>query len=183
VNLQLDDHFVDMVAENIDISIRVGHLPDSSFIARKIGDLSGILCASAEYLKTAPPLNKPSDLVNHRCLFYRNSNTRMNKWVFTDGEIEDSITVSGPLTINDPDALISAAVKHAGVLITDKGLLGDTLREGKLVPVLNNYTVLGGLPMYVVYPEREFIPAKNRALIDFLLTEMPKAIQGDDIEK
>ncbi|MFT6875040.1 MAG: LysR family transcriptional activator of dmlA [Candidatus Azotimanducaceae bacterium] len=177
VNLQLDDRFVDMVAENIDISIRVGYLPDSTVIARKLGDLSGVLCASPEYLKNSPPLKTPSDLVNHRCLFYRNSNVTLNTWLFSGAEGEASVTVSGPLTINDPGALLSAAVEHAGVLLTDGSLLGDALRNGKLVPVLSAHQVISGLPMYVVYPDRKFIPAKTRALLEFIIEEMPAVIQ------
>ena len=176
VNLQLDDRFVDMVAENIDISIRVGHLPDSTLIARKIGDLSGVLCASPEYLEKAPPLNTPLDLTNHRCLFYRNSKMTMNTWAFKGKDGEISVTVNGPLTINDPSALVSAAIQHTGVLLTDKSLLGDAIQEGKLIPVLTDQRVIGGLSMYIVYPEREFIPAKTRALIDFIVEEMPGRI-------
>ena len=179
VNLQLDDRFVDMVAANLDVSIRVGYLPDSTLIARKIGDLSGVLCASPTYLSTAPPLQTPADLLHHQCLFYRNSKSAMNAWSFISDEGEESVTVSGPLSINDPGALISAALAHAGVLLVDKGLLGDTLRDGQLVPVLTRYRSIQSLPMYVVYPEREFIPAKTRALVDFLLEEMPAAIQGE----
>ena len=179
VNLQLEDRFVDMVAENLDLSIRIGYLPDSTLIARKLGDLSAVLCASPEYLTSAPPLQTPSDLLHHRCLFYRNSKLEMNSWSFVGGEGEESVTVSGPLSINDPSALISAALAHAGVLLIDKGLLGDTMRDGKLVPVLTGYRSIGSLPMYVVYPEREFIPAKTRALVDFLLEEMPAAVQGE----
>ena len=78
INLQLEDRFVDMVAENMDVSIRVGHLPDSTLIARKLGDLSGVLCASPDYLRNAPPLNTPRDLLQHRCLFYRNAQMSMN---------------------------------------------------------------------------------------------------------
>ena len=178
VNLQLEDRFVDMVAENLDISIRIGYLPDSTLIARKLGDLSAVLCASPEYLSNAPPLQTPSDLLHHRCLFYRNSKLAMNTWSFISAEGEESVTVSGPLSINDPGALIPAAIAHAGVLLIDKGLLGDTMRDGKLVPVLTGYQSIGSLPMYVVYPEREFIPAKTRALVDFLLEEMPGAVQG-----
>jgi molybdate transport repressor ModE-like protein len=178
VNLQLDDRFVDMVAANLDVSIRVGYLPDSTLIARKIGDLSGVLCASPTYLSNAPPLQTPADLLHHQCLFYRNSKSAMNAWSFISDEGEESVTVSGPLSINDPGALISAALAHAGVLLVDKGLLGDTLRDGQLVPVLTRYRSIQSLPMYVVYPEREFIPAKTRALVDFLLEEMPAAIQG-----
>ena len=182
VNLQLDDRFVDMVAANLDVSIRIGYLPDSTLIARKLGDLSGVLCASPKYLSNAPPLQTPADLLHHRCLFYRNSKLAMNAWSFISDESEESeesVTVSGPLSINDPGALISAALAHAGVLLIDKGLLGDTIRDGQLVPILPGYRPIQNLPMYVVYPEREFIPAKTRALVDFLLEEMPAAIQGE----
>ena len=179
VNLQLEDRFVDMVAENLDVSIRIGYLPDSTLIARKLGDLSAVLCASPEYLSNAPPLQTPSDLLHHRCLFYRNSKLGMNSWSFISDDGEESVTVSGPLSINDPGALVSAALAHAGVLLIDKGLLGDTMRDGKLLPVLTGYQSIGSLPMYVVYPEREFIPAKTRALVDFLLEEMPAAVQGE----
>ena len=179
VNLQLDDRFLDMVAANLDVSIRIGYLPDSTLIARKLGDLSGVLCASPKYLSNAPPLQTPADLLHHRCLFYRNSKLAMNAWSFISDEGEESVTVSGPLSINDPGVLISAALAHAGVLLVDKGLLGDTIRDGQLVPVLAGYRSIQNLPMYVVYPEREFIPAKTRALVDFLLEEMPTAIQGE----
>ena len=179
VNLQLEDRFVDMVAANMDVSIRIGSLPDSTLIARKLGDLTGILCASPEYLSHAPPLKKPSDLLRHRCLFYRNSTLQMNTWSFSSDQGEESVTVSGPLAINDPGVLISAALAHAGVLLTDKGLLGDTIHEGKLIPVLTEHRPIGSLPIYVVYPEREFIPAKTRALVDFLLEKMPAALQGE----
>ena len=179
VNLQLDDRFVDMIAENLDVSIRIGYLPDSTLIARKLGDLSGVLCASPKYLSNAPALQTPADLLHHRCLFYRNSKLAMNAWSFISDEGEESVTVSGPLSINDPGALISAALAHAGVLLIDKGLLGDTIQDGQLVPILPGYRSIQNLPMYVVYPEKEFIPAKTRALVDFLLEEMPAAIQGE----
>ena len=179
VNLQLEDRFVDMVAENLDVSLRVGHLPDSTLIARKLGELSGVLCASPEYLRGAPALQSPSDLLHHRCLFYRNPTMAMNTWTFVGEKGEESVTVSGPLSINDPEALVSAALEHAGILLIDKSLLGNTLREGKLLPVLADYPLIGSLPMYVVYPEKEYIPAKTRALVEFLLDKMPVAIQGE----
>lgn len=179
VNLQLEDRFVDMVAEKMDVSIRIGYLPDSTLIARKLGEITGVLCASPEYLRNAPPLNTPGDLLQHRCLFYRNSKITMNSWSFVSDEGEETVTVSGPLAINDPGALVSAALAHTGVLLIDKGLLGDTMREGKLVHVLTGYQLLEGLPMYIVYPEREFIPAKTKALVDFLLESMPRVLQGE----
>lgn len=178
INVQLEDRFVDMVAENIDISIRIGYLPDSSLIARKLGDLVWVLCATPEYMKNAPPLNTPDDLINHRCLFYKSATMAMDNWTFSNKKEEQTITVSGPLSINDPGALVNAALDHAGVLLIDKGLLGDTMHRGALIPLLPDYTAMGGLPMYIVFPEKEFMPAKTRALIDFLMAEMPKVIQG-----
>jgi LysR family transcriptional activator of dmlA len=179
VNLQLEDRFVDMVAQNMDISIRIGYLPDSTLIARKVGDISGVLCASPEYLNSAPPLNTPNDLLQHRCLFYRNSKLAMNSWAFTSEKGEESVTVSGPLSINDPGVLVEAALAHAGILLIDKSLLADYLSKGKLIPLLPEYRPIGSLPVYVVYPEKEFIPAKTRALVDFLLEKMPAAIKGE----
>ena len=178
VSLQLEDRFVDMVAENIDVSIRIGYLPDSTLIARKLGDLSWVLCASPEYLESSPPLEKPEDLLQHRCLFYRSAKVVMNTWAFASDEGEKSVTVSGPLAVNDPSALVTAALDHAGVLLIDKGLLGDNLLQGKLVPLLPKYQPIGGLPMYVVFPEKKFMPTKTRTFIDFLLEEMPTKMQG-----
>ncbi len=179
IDIQLDDRTTDMVAENVDISIRVGHLTDSNLVARKLCDLSWTLCASPEYLENAPPLITPSDLVNHQCLFYRNSKVSLNTWSFASKTGEESVTVSGPLSVNDPSALVSAALEHAGVLLIDVGLLGDTIRDSKLIPLLPKFEPIGGLPMYIVFPEREFMPAKTRALINFLLEEMPAKIRGE----
>ena len=165
LNLQLEDRFVDMFAENIDVSIRIGYLPDSTLIARKLCDLSWMLCASKEYLKNAPPLNTPGDLVNHRCLFYRNSKLAMNTWTFSNQNGVENVTVSGPLAINDPGALITAAIAHAGVLLIDKGLLGNTINEGKLIPILQEYEPIGGLPMYAIFPEKR-IHARQNTHID-----------------
>ncbi|WP_281545182.1 LysR family transcriptional regulator [Grimontia sp. SpTr1] len=179
VNLQLEDRFIDMIAENVDVSIRVGYLPDSSLIARKLGDVSWVLCASPKYLETATPLKTPSDLLNHRCLYYRNSKVSMNTWTFFGEHGEEEVTVSGPFSINDPGVLITAALDGAGVLLINRGLLGNAIEEGRLISLLDNYQVVGGLPTYVVYPEREFIPAKTRALVDFLVEKMPSKMSSD----
>jgi LysR family transcriptional activator of dmlA len=173
VNLQLEDRFVDMIAENVDVSIRIGYLPDSTLIARKVGDLSGVLCASPEYLRIAPRLRSPSDLLNHRCLIYKSLQAQMNTWSFASAQGEEQVTVAGHLSVNDPEALIKAACEHAGVLLADRGLVGDAVENGSLVTVLSDYECVEQLPMYVVYPYKKFMPTKTRLLIDFLLKELP----------
>lgn len=179
IKLQLDDQFVDLIEQNIDVAIRIGYLPDSTLIARKIGELKGILCATSNYLNNAPPLKTPRDLLNHQCLFYRNASASMNNWAFVKDGKEEIVTVSGSLSINDPIALIEAALKHAGVLLIDRSLLVETIGLEKLVNVLPDYQVASSLPIYLVYPEKEFIPAKTRALVDFLAEKMPPLLRGE----
>ncbi|MFQ3229376.1 LysR family transcriptional regulator [Reinekea sp.] len=176
INLQLEDRFVDMVSESIDVSIRIGFLPDSSLIARRLGDLSWTLCASPAYLEQAPPLKHPRDLLNHNCIYYRNAKTSMNTWTFLNDSGEETVVVDGSFTINDASALVSAATQNMGILLIDKSLLGDTINKGVLVPVLRDYKPIGGLPMYAIYPEKEYMPAKTKAFIDFLVAEMPAVI-------
>jgi DNA-binding transcriptional LysR family regulator len=93
----------------------------------------------------------------------------MDTWTFQSEQGEESVTVSGSFTINDPSLLITAAIEGSGVLLIDKNLLGETINQGSLVPLLENYQAVGGLPTYVVYPEKEFIPAKTKAMVNFLL--------------
>ena len=176
INLQLEDRFVDMLSENIDVSIRIGFLPDSSLIARKLGDLTWTLCASPRYLEQAPSLEKPLDLLNHNCIYYQNAKTKMNTWTFVRDGNEETVDVDGSFSLNDASALVSAATQHMGVLLIDKSLLGDTVSRGLLQPVLTDYKPIGGLPIYAIYPEKEYMPAKTKAFIDFLVAEMPEAI-------
>ena len=169
---------INLLTEQFNLAIRFGDLPDSTLIARKICELSGVLCASPEYLRNSPPLNTPSDLLNHRCLVFKSADHTTNSWLFTGAAGEERVTVSGQLSINDPSALISAALAHGGVLLTQKMLLSDELSGGKLVPVLNEYKLAIRKPVYIVYPEAEFLPAKTRALVDFLAQEIPAIIEG-----
>lgn len=176
VNLQLEDRFVDLITEQVDVSIRVGFLSDSSLIARQLGQFHWQLCASPDYLAKAGTPDKPADLMDHNCLYYRNADSSMNRWGFIDEEgKEEYVTVDGRLTINDANALVDAAINGAGILHIDNGLL-DALKTGELVKVLPNYRTLPGLPVYAVYPARDFLPAKTKAFVDFLVEALTPLI-------
>jgi DNA-binding transcriptional LysR family regulator len=169
LELGLEDRFVDLIAEQVDVAIRIGHLPDSSLVARRLGELSWQLAASPEYIaRHGTPLT-PQDLTNHACLYYRNRNQNMNSWRFANG---DSVTVHGPLVINDAIALVEATIQGMGILLIDKALLKDALALGQLVPVLDDYPLAPGYPVYAIYPARDFLPAKTTAFVDFLLEKL-----------
>jgi len=80
--------------------------------------------------------------------------------------------VTGALSMNDADALVTAAVDGNGVLMMDHVMCGKEIETGELVAVLPGSKPIGGLPVYLVYPAREFVPARVQALINFLMVEM-----------
>ena len=172
VNLQLEDRFVDLVAEQVDVAIRIGHLPDSSLVAKRLGELEWQLCASPAYIAEHGSPKSPADLAHHECLFYRNINHSMNNWTFLGAQGEEHVSVRGSLTINDGCALVDAAVGGQGILLIDKAILGDHLRQGRLVPLLQDYPPAPGYPVYAVYPARFFLNAKTTAFMQFLIQRM-----------
>ena len=173
INLQLDYCFVDLIKDKVDVSIRVGHLADSSLVTRRLGDFKWVICASPEYLATHDALVTPSDLKKHNCLIYQNPQTSVYSWQFqgVNGK-EEGVAVKGNLSVNDAHSLVKAAVDGNGVLLIDHVVSSDALATGKLVQVLPNYRPIGGLPIYVVYPAKEFVPARVRAFINFVMSEM-----------
>jgi DNA-binding transcriptional LysR family regulator len=82
------------------------------------------------------------------------------------------VTVHGPLVINDAIALVEATIQGMGILLIDKALLKDALALGQLVPVLDDYPLAPGYPVYAIYPARDFLPAKTTAFVDFLLEKL-----------
>jgi len=172
LELGLEDRFVDLVAEQVDVAIRIGHLPDSSLIARRLGELAWQVSASPEYLGRRGTPRQPQDLLHHACLYYRNSKRAMNNWQFIGPDGLETVTVSGPLAINDAGALVEAALMGMGILLIDGAMLGNALDTGRLVPLMPDYPPAPGFPVYAVYPARDFLPAKTTAFVDFLLEKL-----------
>lgn len=185
--LLFEDRMVDLATEQIDLAIRVGDLPDSSLVARKLGELEWQLAASPEYLAAHGMPTTPQALTQHNCLCYRNNTRAMDVWRFIAGELTGELTdekiisvqVRGSLAMNDAGALVEAACRGQGILLIDRTLLGSALASGQLVPLLPDFPPAPGLPVYAVYPAREWLPAKTSAMVDFLLLSFtPRLIKG-----
>ena len=172
INLQLEDRFVDIVKEQIDVAIRVGQLSDSSLIAQKLGRFDLVVCASPAYLEQHGTPQLPVDLKQHNCIYYQNSSAVADTWSFQGSEGEEHVAISGALSMNDADGLIAAAVDGLGVLMVDHVVSRDAIASGELVQLLPDYRLLGSLPVYLVYPAREYMPARVHAFINYLLAEM-----------
>ncbi len=167
LELRLDDRFVNLVEEGIDVAVRIGALTDSSLVARRLASTRQVVCASPGYLAETGEPESPHDLAAHNCLLYSYQSSA-NVWRFTgpDGR-EIPVAVAGNLRINNGIVEAEAAVAGMGVLMSPTFYVGSLIRDKKLRQVLDNYK-LPDLGIYAVYPQRSQVPPKVRAFVDFL---------------
>lgn len=167
VNLVLDDRFVELVAEGFDLAIRIGHLEDSSLMARKVAETRLLLAASPGYLQAMGSPKTFEDLGAHRLLHYSHLSTG-NFWRLraASGE-ERHIRVGGRLTVNNGDSLMAAAEAGLGIAMLPSFIIGDAIKTGRLVEVLADRPPdLFGI--HALYPPSQFPQPKLRSFVDFL---------------
>jgi len=166
--LQVEDRLVDLIADQIDVAIRVAHLDDSSLIARKLVDSQRILCAAPGYLAKAGNPVVAENLAQHACLLYINAGRVNDEWtLLKNGEMK-KVRVSGHFQSNNGIALVTAACSGAGILLIDRLIVSKHLKSGELVPVLDNYQLPSGSPVYAVYPARDWLALKTATFVAFL---------------
>jgi DNA-binding transcriptional LysR family regulator len=166
-DLGLADRYVDLMEEGWDLAIRIGQLKDSSLVARRLAACRTIVCAAPAYLKQHGIPQTPDDLIRHNCLAYTlPSAIGADRWTFgTDGDIV--VPIQGNLRANNGDALLAAAVAGQGLIYQPTFIVGDSLREGSLVPVLSNYPTYEPA-IHAVLPSGRQAPAKVRVFVAFL---------------
>lgn len=170
VALQVDDRMVDLIAENIDVAIRVAHLEDSTLVARRLGENPRVMVAAPAYLQRAGVPRDPEALQQHQCLVYATPGRVFDSWSLEHAVTAERSVVQVPhrLQINDGMALVAAACAGGGVLLIDRWLVRDELASGALVPVLEEYLLRSGQPIYAVYPARPWLAFKTATFIAFL---------------
>lgn len=172
VALQLEDHMVDLIAEQIDVAIRVSLLPDSSLVARKLAENPRIVVAAPAYLARAGTPQTPEQLSEHACLVYVNGGRVYDEWSFSGADGPYKVRVGGAIQINDGGALVIAACCGAGILLIPRQVVAGELARGELVEVLQDYPLPPGSPIYAVYPARAWLALKTAAFIAFLQERM-----------
>lgn len=171
VDLDLTDRNVDMVGERTDLAVRITSSPPPSFVARRVGQIERILCASPAYLEGAPALEDPRDLANHTCLMLGGPSSSPS-WQFQDEHgARTSVRIDARLRATSTLALHEAAKAGLGVAELPGYLVDDDLRAGRLVHVLDRLAPTD-LGVYVVYAPAAQLPARVRALVDHLLPEL-----------
>lgn len=168
LEVSYDDRLVDVLAEGVDVVVRITRLADSSLIARKVAPVRRVLAASPEYLEQRGMPRQPSDLAAHDCLLYT-LQASANTWplLHRDGSRAD-ITISGRVRMNNGDALRAAAVAGLGIVYSPSFIIGEDLAAGRLVRVLPEWEG-PEIALYAVYPPGRHLSAKVRAFVDYLV--------------
>ncbi len=171
IDLMMSNSVIDLIEQNIDIDIRIGELPDSTLIARKLLGSERVLCASPAYLQTAPPLTVPSELARHRCLTYR-LNLGSAEWSFTgSGGVVTLVEVNGSFQTDFGPTLRELALAGAGIALMPLWSVSEDIKSGNLLPLLKDYRVNIGqfdYAVYAVYQQTRYMSSKVRIFIDFL---------------
>lgn len=161
LDVSLSDRKVDLIEEGFDLAIRAGTLDDSSLVARRLGPATMVVVASGAYLARKGTPLVPQDLRDHTCLRYDQGS--LASWRFAD---DVHVLVDGPLVSNNGDILRAAAVAGLGLVYMPRFIVGDDVRTGKLVSVLEPHVQsLGGI--WAIYPANRHLSAKVRAFVDY----------------
>lgn len=171
IELDLSDRFVDIVGEGYDMAIRIGHLADSSLLARHIAPAQLVACASPAYLKAHGKPGTPLDLKAHECLLYGHG--RNVEWHFVEKGRALRIPVKGRLRANNGELACAAAIEGLGIALLPTLIVGEALRAGKLLTILDAYAP-PPLNIYAVYPQHRQSSLAIKAFADFLRSTFGK---------
>ena len=167
LDLDLTHRMVDLVEEGIDVAIRVTDPRDSSLVARRIAPAPIIAVAAPSYLRQRGTPKKPADLRDHDCLVDTNFRDQQ-RWRFRIGDKNETVTVDGPLRVNNPDAVREMAEAGLGIALVPDFVARDALIAGSLCEVLKGRVALHW-SILAVYPRRRYLPVRVRAYVDHLV--------------
>jgi DNA-binding transcriptional LysR family regulator len=179
IDLNLSDATVDMIGDGFDAAIRIGVLPDSSLIARRLCGMPRYLVGSPSYLKKHGSPRHPLNLADHVCITYGHG-TATETWRFTHKNGKSaSVHPSGPLRVNNGDAMMPALIAGVGLGILPEFMLRHALDAGRLKRLLADWSLPSGA-VYWVTPPGGLRPKRVEFLADFLFERLGPQKVGDE---
>lgn len=166
VNAVFLDRVVSLLEEGFDVGIRIGHLPDSSMRAKKVGEVSLNWVASPDYLKRAGVPHTPEDLTNHT-LIASSAGSLAHDWNFFIRERKHSLRINPRLTVTTNQAAIEASISGLGITRIISYQVASALANGSLEKVLTTYEP-PPMPIHIIHREGRLSSAKVRAFIDLM---------------
>lgn len=167
IHAEYSDRFVDLVADGFDCAIRVGTLPDSSLIAKRVGEIYGKLVASPAYIRERGAPETPDEIASHQTL------VGAETWRFMEGDRIITVQPQGRFSSDNGAALAGAAAAGLGIAWLPDCVTHEYLASGALVPVMTRFPLpVGGV--YVVRPASPHPARKVRILSEFLIASFDK---------
>ncbi|KVL22556.1 LysR family transcriptional regulator [Burkholderia ubonensis] len=174
------DRFVDLIADGIDCAVRVGALSDTSLIARRIGELAQVNCASPAYLARHGTPRSPDDLPEHVAVGYFSSRTgRELDWEYADmdtGEMH-AVKMRSVVSVNSSQAYLACCVAGLGLIQAPRDGLDAPLADGTLVEVLPEWNA-APLPVSVVFPHGRHLAPRVRIFVDWLADALSRPAEA-----
>ena len=162
------DRVVDIVEEGIDVAVRIGVLADTSFMARKIGEDTRLICAAPAYLARHPAPRRPEDLAHHACICAR-ERRQLDRWPFRiDGQMQE-IDIFGRVAVDEGEAQLQLALQGIGIVRLTRLTVAHAIRAGRLVSLLEEFSADQPVPIHAVYPHRRHPAPKVSAFVTFLI--------------
>ncbi len=177
IELILTDVYLNLVEERIDVAIRLGTLQDSSYIAKRVRDMTFHVCASPDYLQRFGKPGTIAEIERHECLLFPRGNSL--DWRFKhnkDGQVTH-VAINGKYLITNSRAIRQCAVAGMGLALLPDWLVDADIAAGKLVALFPDYEVDAAdyeSAIWILYPSREYLPLKSRVFIDFLSESIKK---------
>jgi DNA-binding transcriptional LysR family regulator len=165
LDLVMDDRMVDLVAENIDVGLRLGVLTDSALKARKLAQTDRLVVASPAYLGRRGLPRTPADLLEHDGIIYGQSSGGQ-EWLFRRGTSETSVYLKTRLRLSAAEGVREAVLAGQGFAIASRWMFAPELKSGELAIVLAEWT-LPPMDLWGIYPSGRLTSAKARAFIEW----------------
>jgi len=165
IDLQLNDHVIDLVEQGVDVAIRVrSQLPDSNLVAKPLRTSRNVICASPRYMNGKTEITHPSDLAEHNCLLY-SLHDKPNIWTLGDEDIQ----VSGTYKADSSLALRTSVLNGLGIGFLPRFLVQNDIENHTLIPLLENFSPKSHT-VYAIFPPGRKQPSKVKLFIEHLDT-------------
>ena len=176
LRLTLSDRISHILDEHIDLAVRIGDLADSSFIAKRVGEVRKVVCAAPAYFSARGTPVRPADLAGHDCITF-NALMSADAWLFPVGKQEEAVTVHSRLVVNTAEAAVDAAIAGVGIARVFSYQCARAVQDGQLVPALQTFEALSW-PVSLVHAGQGPMPQKVRAFLDFAAPRLRAMLQA-----
>jgi DNA-binding transcriptional LysR family regulator len=164
--LRLTDRMINLVEDGVDLAVRIGHLPDSTLVARHVGEMRRIVVASYGYLKQRGEPEAPEAIASHDTIQF-GAPMAAPEWRFVEQGRDIRVVCTPRFTTNSADAAIQYAAQGGGLTRVLAYQAAEAIKAGQLRIVLEKFEP-PALPIHVVYPTSRLLSAKVRAFIDLV---------------